>query len=245
MRLDKFIFEKGLAESRQKAQTLISSGGCLVNSKTVTKCSVDVSELDSVEIIGQAPKYVGRGGLKLEGALEAFKISVKDLVCVDIGASTGGFTDCLLQYGASKVYAIDCGHGQLHERLQNNFRVVNLEGFNARQLTPENIGGLADMAVMDVSFISQKTLHNTVSGVLKEGGYFISLIKPQFEVGRENIGKGGIVKNKALYGEVIKSVCESAAESSLTLQSYIESPIKGGDGNTEFIALFIKKCAGE
>lgn len=238
MRLDKYLFEKGFAESRQKALGLIERGGCLVNNKPVLKASYEVKDADEIKIVGEAPKYVGRGGLKLEGAIELFKVVVKDKVCIDIGASTGGFTDCLLQHGAKKVIALDSGHGQLHPKLLSNSRVISIEGFNARELDINVTKEKMDIAVMDVSFISQTLLYPNVASVLKEGGLFISLIKPQFEAGREYIKKGGIVKDRGVYKTVIDKVVSTAAKCGLCFIECAESPIKGGDGNTEFISLF-------
>lgn len=241
MRLDKYLSEKGLAESRQKAQRMIDEGNCLVNGTTVKKASYDVCEHDVVEIVGETLRYVGRGGLKLEGAIKAFGIDVSSLVCVDVGASTGGFTDCLLQHGASKVYAVDCGSGQLHSKLVPDPRVVNIEKFNARLLSPETLGAPVDMAVTDVSFISQTALHGAISSVLKKGGLFVTLIKPQFEAGKEHIGKGGIVKDPSVYPSVIEKVKLSCEGCGMRFVDIAESSVKGGDGNTEFVAYFIKE----
>ena len=244
MRIDKFLFEKGFAESRMKAQAMIIGGNCRVNGKTVTKPSFDVNEDDNVEIVGETLKYVSRGGLKLEAALEYFNINANDRVCADIGASTGGFTDCLLMSGASKVFAVDCGQSQLHPKLLSDARVVNIEKFNAKELTRDTLGILVDIVVMDVSFISQTSLHRAVSYVLKDGGVYISLIKPQFEAGRSKIGKGGIVKDASVYKDVKEKVVSSAKANGLSLVGIIGSPIKGGDGNTEFIGCFIKDNKG-
>ena len=241
MRLDVYLTFANFAESRQKAQRIINEGCCEVNGKVIKKASFDVSERDSVKIVGETLKYVGRGGLKLEGALSYFKLDVTSCVCVDIGASTGGFTDCLLQNGALKVYAVDCGSGQLHQSLIQNDKVVNIERFNAKLLKPETLGELVDIAVTDVSFISQTTLHSAVSSVLKKGGKFITLIKPQFEAGKEYVGKGGIVKDKSVYPIVIEKIKKSCVSNGMSFQGVTESPIKGGDGNTEFIAYFVKE----
>lgn len=238
MRLDKFLFEKGFAESRQKAKQLIDGGNCFVNGKAVSKASLEVTDNDKIEIIGETLKYVGRGGIKLEGALKLFNINVRDKVCVDIGASTGGFTDCLLQQGAKKVFSVDSGKDQLHEKLRSDGRVISIEGFNARELDIDVIKENVDIAVMDVSFISQTLLYKGVTNVLKNGGLFVSLIKPQFEAGREHIKKGGIVKDTKVHQIVIDKIIAAAKEYKLFCKSYAESPIKGGDGNTEYIALF-------
>jgi 23S rRNA (cytidine1920-2'-O)/16S rRNA (cytidine1409-2'-O)-methyltransferase len=197
-----------------------------------------------VELKDGGLKYVGRGGLKMEGAMNAFSLDVRGKTCVDIGASTGGFTDCLLQNGARKVYAVDCGSGQLHPTLLKDERVVNIENFNARNLDEAALGERCDLAVMDVSFISQTLLHKATSDVLNENGIFISLIKPQFEVGRENIGKGGIVKDKKAHKTAIENVIKSARTHGLALVKIAVSPIKGGDGNKEYLALFKKSSEG-
>ena len=241
MRLDVYLSSNGFAESRQKAQRMIDEGSCEVNGRIIKKASFDVNDRDSVKIIGETLRYVGRGGLKLEGALSYFGIDVKSFVCVDVGASTGGFTDCLLQKGASKVYAIDCGYGQLHPKLLSDERVVNIERFNARELTPSTLGELVDIAVADVSFISQTTLHSAVASVLKKGGMFVTLIKPQFEAGKQYVKKGGIVKDRSVYPSVIEKVKLSCASNGMAFVKVTESPVKGGDGNTEFIAYFLKE----
>lgn len=238
MRADVYLATHGLCESRTRAALNIDSGLLYVNGKNVAKCSFDISEDDEVELRGEVIPYVGRGGIKLAGAIEAFSVNVKGKVCVDIGASTGGFTDCLLKNGAIKVYAVENGSGQLHVSLLNDERVVSIEGFNARNLDDSVLGEKCDIAVMDVSFISQVYLHQGVSKVLKNGGLFISLIKPQFEVGREYIGRGGIVKDRAAHIRVIENVVRSAFENGLALKNLARSPITGGDGNSEYLALF-------
>ena len=238
-RADKLIFDLGFCKSRSAAKTLIEEGKVKANGKTVLKPSEPI-EINAEIIITEPCRYVSRGGLKLEGALDKFKIDVKGDICVDIGASTGGFTDCLLQRGAKKVYCIDSGHGQLDKALVCDERIINIEGFNARELSPETLGELCDVAVMDVSFISQTLLHKNAYSVLKPGGKFISLIKPQFEAGRENIGKHGIA-NPDCYEYVINKVTISAKQAGFELVGIETSVIKGGDGNTEFTAYFIKK----
>ena len=185
MRADLYLASNGFCESRSKAAASIEAGCVFVNGKAVTKCSFDIKDADAVEIRGEVIPDVSRGGLKLRGAFEAFGVTCSGLTCVDIGASTGGFTDVLLKNGAKKVYAVDCGRGQLHSSLQKDERVVNIEGFNARELSVDTLGQTCDMAVMDVSFISQTLLHKATSDVLNENGIFISLIKPQFEVGAD------------------------------------------------------------
>ncbi len=241
-RADKLLFEKGLAKSRSAAQTLINEKKVLCRGRLVLKPSELLEEDDELTVT-EPQKYVSRGGLKLEHALRVFGVSVKDDVCADIGASTGGFTDCLLQHGAVKVYAIEGGHGQLDPSLASDPRVKSIEDLNAKNLCFDTVGELCDTVVMDVSFISQTLLHKNVAGILKPGGKFITLIKPQFEAGKKNIGKGGIAKKES-YRYVISEVCSSAESCGLKLFSKIEeSCIKGGDGNTEFIAYFIKNGA--
>ncbi len=242
-RADKLLYEKGLAKSRSAAKALIIGGKVKCGGAPVYMPSQLIDTGAELTVV-ETEKYVSRGGYKLEGALEGFNIDVKDDVCADIGASTGGFTDCLLQHGASKVYCIDCGHGQLDKKLINDKRIINIENFNAKELNFETTGGLCDTAVMDVSFISQTLLHKNVYSILKPGGKFITLIKPQFEAGKENIGKRGIA-NPDCYGAVKQRVVSSAENAGFELVNIKESPIKGGDGNTEFIAYFIKKGNGK
>ena len=240
MRLDTYLSENDLAKSRSYAKILIEDGYVTVNAKIQKKPSYYVSETDIVVVTGAPYEYVSRGGVKLEGALRYFGIDVSDLTCVDIGASSGGFTDCLLKNGASKVYAVDSGHGQLDCSLIKDPRVVNIEGFNARNLTVDVLGELCDIVVTDVSFISQTLIIPAVSDVLKDNGVFVSLIKPQFECGREGLGKGGIVKNKKVMFKAVKGVIDCAESKGLHCIGLITSPIKGGDGNTEFLMLCSK-----
>jgi len=239
MRIDAYMTANGLATGRQKAKELIESGAVSVNGVVITKPSAAVNAGDTVEVDeSMKPKFVGRGGLKLEAALDRFNVDVKGLVCVDIGASTGGFTDCLLTRGAAKVYAIDCGSGQLVQKLRDDERVVSIENFNAREMTAETTGGLCDLAVMDVSFISQTLIYPAITNVLRPGGLLVSLIKPQFEAGRENLSKNGIVKSDAVRQKTVDKVLKTAFRYSLVCDNVIESPIKGGDGNTEYLAVF-------
>ncbi len=245
MRADLFLSANGYCESRSRAAQSIEAGCVFVNGKCITKASFDIKENDAVEIRGEAIPDVSRGGLKLRGALESFGIKCDGLTCVDIGASTGGFTDVLLKNGAKKVFAVDCGVGQLHPSLANDSRVVNLENFNARTLTTETLGQAVDMAVMDVSFISQTLLHTVVANILNGNGIFISLIKPQFEVGRKALTKSGIVKDAREHISAIETVVASAKASSLILNALTVSPISGGDGNREFLALFTKNSSKE
>ena len=235
MRLDTYLAQNGLAKSRTRAAELISGGFVTVGGKTVTKPSYDVSDADEIELTGEEHGFVGRGGMKLDGALEAFGIDVSGMICADIGASTGGFTDCLLKRGASKIFAVDSGHGQLDESLLNDERVVNLEGVNARYMTAETLGAQVDLAVADLSFISQTLVLPAVRSILKDGGAVVTLIKPQFECGKSALNKNGIVKDKKQHIFAVRQVLASAAEIGLMPEKIIKSPIKGGDGNTEFL----------
>ena len=245
MRLDLYLVNNSYADSRQKAQRLIKNLCVKVDGREMTKASEDIDE--SIEHFVEITKteeerYVSRGGLKLEGALEAFGVSPTELVCIDIGASTGGFTDCLLQRGAKRVYAFDSGKSQLHPSLAADTRVVSKEGFNARYITSEDVGEEIDLAVMDVSFISQTMIIPSLSRLLKSGGLFITLIKPQFEAGRSALGKNGIVKRKEDRLSAVMRVLECAMNEGLSFRGLIPSPIKGGDGNVEFLACFSKSA---
>ena len=244
MRADVYLAEKGYAKSRQKAKNLIEQGFVYANGKPVLKASQVLTD-ENVEIIGDMLPYVSRGGLKLEGALKNFHINVEGAVCIDVGASTGGFTDCLLQNGAKKVYAVDCGHDQLDFALASDDRVVSIEGFNARELSENVIPEKVNVATMDVSFISQTLIHSALSSILSDNAVFITLIKPQFEAGRQNIGKNGIVKSEKARKDSVQRVIDSCDSLGFELKGVIESPIKGGDGNTEYIACFVYRHNGE
>lgn len=240
MRIDKYLALHGYAKSREAAQKLLCDGVITVGGRRV-KPSFDIDESSPPEIkrIGELPRYVSRGGLKLERALEAFNIDVVGLDAVDIGASSGGFTDCLLQHGARRVRAVDVGHSQLDPKFLSDPRVVSYEGINARGLTPEQIGGVCDLAVCDVSFISLTLILPAVTRILKPDGRFIGLIKPQFEAGRQNIGKGGIVKSREVHVEVVRRVLDTAESLGFGCMGVVSSPIMGGDGNREYLALFV------
>jgi len=240
MRLDLYLFDAGLVKSRSKAKQLIEDGRVTVNGKAGLKPSFDVTERDDIKISEDESKdFVGRGGLKIEAALDHFGIDVGGKMCVDIGASTGGFTQCLLRRGAGKVYAIDSGKGQLALEIKNDVRVVSLEGVNARYMDKETIfGDAADVAVMDVSFISQKLIYPALSKIIKENADIVTLIKPQFEAGRENIGKNGIVKDEKVHRKVIEDIKENAALFGFETVGVIDSPIKGGSGNKEYLIYF-------
>ncbi|MBR6514271.1 MAG: TlyA family RNA methyltransferase [Clostridia bacterium] len=237
MRADIYLVEKGIAQSRKKAQDMISEGIVYADGALITKASRDLVDA-VIEIRGEVMPYVSRGGLKLKGALDRFAPLVADMICLDIGASTGGFTDCLLQEGAVRVYAVDCGHGQLDKRLSEDTRVISIEGCNAREISREIIPEEIGLCVMDVSFISQTLIHSALTSVLGNGAYLITLIKPQFEVGRANIGKNGIVKNEKAVKAAIENVIASAEACGFRYIDIMTSPIKGGDGNTEYIGYF-------
>ena len=240
MRADVFLFTHGFAESRSQAAVLIGNG-VYISGKKIPKPSFiipDDTPAHAVNIEKKLP-FVSRGGLKLESALIAFHLEVAGFCVLDIGASTGGFTDCLLRYGADFVYALDVGHGQLAPSLAADPRVENIEGCNARYMAPSLFSRHIDMAVTDISFISQKLIYGAVRGLLDDGAPFVSLIKPQFEAGRENIGKGGIVKDPRIHEMVIRDIRESALASGLAMRGICPSPIAGGDGNREYTALFI------
>ena len=240
MRADLFLYINSYAESRQKAQTLIKNGSVEIDGVKITKPSADIDESvpHSVALTNEE-KYVGRGGLKLEGALAEFGIDPDGMICADIGASTGGFTDCLLQGGAKKGYAFDSGRDQLHPRIADDPRVESREGFNARYITEADVPEPVDLAVMDVSFISQTMIIPNLSRLIKDGGRFVTLIKPQFEAGRSALGKNGIVKRKEDRLAAVMRVLQCAAENGLSFEGIIPSPIKGGDGNEEFLASFV------
>lgn len=240
MRLDVYLTEKGLADSRQRAKIMITGGFVQLNGKPVTKPSCDIGETDLVLVSGDPIGYVSRGALKLKAAFEAFSLSADGKIAADIGASTGGFTEYLLEQGAAKVYAVDAGIDQLSPKLRANVRVVSMEKYNARKLTLDDFDGGVDVAVMDVSFISQTLILPALTEIMKDVSYFVGLIKPQFEAGRDAIGKGGIVKNPVSRAMAIRKVIDCAAEHGLAFCGLIVSPIQGGDGNTEYLACFSK-----
>ena len=242
-RIDKLLVQRGLAESRTKAQAMVMAGIVLVNEQRVAKPSDAIPADAEIRIKGgddPAARYVGRGGLKLEAALHQFQIDASELTCLDVGASTGGFTDCLLQQGARHVTAIDVGHNQIDWRLRTDDRVEVREGINARYLKPGDFETKFDLVVMDVSFISATKILPAIVALLKDGGRLILLIKPQFEVGRGEVGKGGIVRDPQKHARVIEEVNEMAKELGLAARNVIESPLRGADGNVEFLALYEK-----
>lgn len=242
MRVDVYLVEAGYTKSRKKAQDLIAAGAVTVDGAVVKKASALINEEVSHEVaIEQVFPFVSRGGVKLEAALDAFKINVNRKKAVDVGASTGGFTDCLLKRGAAVVYAIDSGRAQLHESLIADSRVHSIEGFNARELSREITDGECDVAVADLSFISQTYVIPQIAEVLSDGGVFVSLIKPQFEAGRSALGKNGVVSNSAYRFLAVKRVISFATENGFDCLGLIPSPIEGGDGNKEYLAYFIKR----
>lgn len=239
-RLDVLLTERGLLDSRQKAQATIMSGIVFVNGQRVDKVGTAVSNDALIEIRGTTLPYVSRGGLKLEKAMQTFPLTLTGKICADIGASTGGFTDCMLQNGAKKVYAVDVGYGQLDWKLRNDARVVCMERTNARYLTHEEIPEDLDFASVDVSFISLKLIFPALYGLLREGGEIACLIKPQFEAGREKVGKKGVVRDPAVHLEVLEHFLIHAKENHFTVLGITYSPIRGPEGNIEYLG-FLRK----
>ena len=239
-RLDVLLTERGLQESRQRAQAVIMSGEVFVNGQRVDKPGTAVAEDAQIEIRGGTLAYVSRGGLKLEKAMATFPIDLHGAVCADIGASTGGFTDCMLQNGAEKVYAVDVGYGQLAWKLRSDPRVVCLERTNARYLTHEQVPDELDFASVDVSFISLKLILPPLNGLLKDGGHAACLVKPQFEAGREKVGKKGVVRDPDVHLEVLEHFLDHAKESGFTVLGLTYSPIRGPEGNIEYLGYLEK-----
>lgn len=235
LRLDVLMVEKGLAESRQKAQAIIMAGQVYHGEKRLDKAGMTLEEDTPLEVRGQTLRYVSRGGLKLEKAMRHFPIHLKGKTAADIGASTGGFTDCMLQNGAVKVYAVDVGYGQLAWSLRSDDRVVVLERTNARYLTHEEIPEVLDFASIDVSFISLKLILPPLRQLMGEEGEVVALIKPQFEAGREKVGKKGVVRDPAVHLEVLQNFTQHAAEAGFTVKGIDFSPIRGPEGNIEYL----------
>ncbi|MCC6713577.1 MAG: TlyA family RNA methyltransferase [Candidatus Dadabacteria bacterium] len=241
-RLDALLVERGLVDTRARARAVIMAGSVFVAGERVDKAGELVKGDAEIVLKGEALKYVSRGGLKLEAALDAFGVDVTGMTAVDIGSSTGGFTDCLLQRGASRVYAIDAGRGQLDWKLRNDPRVVSMEKFNARYLRPEDIGGEpVGVAVIDVSFISLTKIIPPAAGALAPGGTLIALIKPQFEVGKGEVGKGGIVRDETKRKEVVDKITAFASGLGMSVKGVVESPITGADGNVEYLVCAVKR----
>ncbi len=240
LRLDVALTERGFAESREKAKALIMAGIVYVNNQKSDKAGNTIKPDDIIEVRGETLKYVSRGGLKLEKAVSSFNLDLSDYICADIGASTGGFTDCMLQNGAKKVYAIDVGYGQLAWKLRTDERVINLERTNFRYVTSEQIPDLLDFASVDVSFISLSLILPVMRTLLKDGGTAVCLIKPQFEAGKENVGKKGVVRDKAVHIAVIEKIVGLIKENNFSLLGLDFSPVKGPEGNIEYLC-YIKK----
>ena len=237
-RLDVLLVKRGLAVSREKAKAVIMSGCVYVENQKEDKAGSMFADTANIEVRGNTLKYVSRGGLKLERAMNNFGVTLQDKICMDVGSSTGGFTDCMLQNGAVKVYAIDVGHGQLDWKLRNDERVVCMERTNIRYVTPDDLQEPADFSSIDVSFISLKHIFIPLKDILNENDDIVALIKPQFEAGKDEVGKKGIVKDPKTHLKVIENVITYANECHLSLQALSFSPITGGEGNIEFLAHF-------
>lgn len=236
-RLDQLLVGRGLFPTRRRAQGAIMAGIVYVDGEKVDKAGTRIPNDADVQIRGDVMPYVSRGGLKLEAALEGFAFDPQNMVALDVGASTGGFTDCLLQAGAAKVYAVDVGYGQLDWTLRNDPRVVVMERTNARYLTTEDVGEAVDVVVSDVSFIGLDKIFPAVAPLLKDDGHFIGLVKPQFEAGRKHVGKHGVVRDGDVHADVLRRVGQSAAESGLHPRAVRPSPITGPKGNVEYLLL--------
>lgn len=238
MRLDAFLADRAMCDSRTDAKNFILSGDVTVNDRVIQKPSYDVTGDENIVVNKSSKKYVGRGGFKLEAALSFFDISVDSSLAIDVGASSGGFTDCLLQNGASHVISVDSGSGQLAESLRRNCRVTVIENYNARYMMPIDFEYTPNLAVMDVSFISATLIMPALKSCLSDGADFICLIKPQFEVGKSGLGKGGIVKDKSVRLAAVNKVVDFAKQIGFEFIDMRESPIVGGDGNIEYLAHF-------
>lgn len=234
-RLDIAVFEQGYAPSREKAKAIIMAGQVYVNNQKVDKAGFELKDGDTLEVRGNTLKYVSRGGLKLEKAMKSFPINLNGKICMDVGASTGGFTDCMLMNGASKVYSIDVGYGQLAWKLRCDERVVNLERTNFRYVDETLITDAIDFASVDVSFISLKLIFPNLHKLLKPGAYAVCLIKPQFEAGKEKVGKKGVVRDMAVHLEVVDRVMHEAVEAGFSVMGLDFSPVKGPEGNIEYL----------
>ena len=239
-RLDIYLTENGFAQSRERAKSLIMAGVVYIDNQKADKPGMNVPPCANVEVRSNDNPYVSRGGLKLAKAVKQFGLSFKDKVCMDIGASTGGFTDCMLQNGAKRVYCVDVGYGQLDYKLRNDERVINMERTNIRNVLPEDIGESLDFASVDVSFISLKLVLPVARSLLRDSGEMVCLIKPQFEAGREKVGKNGVVRDKSVHLEVIEKVSQFTLDIGFDIIDYSFSPIKGPQGNIEYL-MYIKK----
>lgn len=239
-RLDQAVFGRGLAESREKAKAFIMAGVVYVNNQKADKPGMNVKPDDNIEVRANPLKYVSRGGLKLEKAMEVWGLTLEKMICADIGASTGGFTDCMLQNGAEKVYAVDVGYGQLAWKLRTDERVVNLERTNFRYVTEKEIPDLLDFASVDVSFISLSIIIPALVPLLKQGGRAVCLIKPQFEAGKDKVGKKGVVRDPAVHKEVIEKIVSVMLSNGLSVLGLDFSPVKGPEGNIEYL-IYVQK----
>ncbi len=235
IRLDQALVQQGYAPTRQKAQAIIMSGQVFVAGKRIDKCGFAIPTEAEIEVRGNTLRYVSRGGLKLEKAMQIWPITLEGGTCMDCGASTGGFTDCMLQNGASKVYSVDVGYGQLDWKLRTDPRVINLERTNARYLTKEQIPDDLDFISVDVSFISLGMILPALRPLLKAHGHMVCLVKPQFEAGREKVGKKGVVRDPAVHQEVLEQFLTHAHQSHLTVRGLTYSPIRGPEGNIEYL----------
>ncbi len=240
-RLDKLVLERGLAPTREKAQALILAGQIHINGRRADKAGMPVPADARVELVGEPPRYVSRGGVKLEGALEDFSLDPTGKICLDIGSSTGGFTDCLLQHGAARVYAVDVGKGQLDWKLRQDAHVVVREGINARHLKPEDIGEPVDWVTLDVAFISVAKILPAALACARPGATFLVLVKPQFELSQKQVGKGGIVRDPALHREAVEKVSQAAVEVGLGEIQVRESRLPGAEGNREFFLCALRR----
>ena len=236
-RLDVVLVEKGLASSREKAKALIMAGKVLVDEKKIDKAGTEINPELPIRLLGQDIPYVSRGGLKLEKALQVFPVDMTGKVVADIGASTGGFVDCALQNGAVKVFAIDVGYNQLDWKLRSDARVINMEKTNARYLEADSLGEMVDIITTDVSFISLEKILPPAMAFLKDGGHVLALIKPQFEAGREHLNKNGIVKSEKVRLKVVSDILEFSKSCGYEVLGSTASPIEGGSGNTEYLAV--------
>jgi 23S rRNA (cytidine1920-2'-O)/16S rRNA (cytidine1409-2'-O)-methyltransferase len=243
IRLDKLVLERSLAPTREKAQALILAGQIRVNGQPATKAGALLASDSRIELVGEPPRYVSRGGLKLEGALRDFNVDVRGRVCLDVGASTGGFTDCLLQHGAARVYAVDVGKGQLDWKLRQDERVVIREGINARYLQPEDLGEPVDLVTIDVAFISVEKILPAVLRCARPGAVFLILVKPQFELSQREVGKGGIVRDPALQKKAVEKIRRAAAALGLEGIAARESSLPGAEGNREFFLRAASRAA--
>ncbi len=234
-RLDILVVEKGLAPSREKAKALIMAGQIFVDGNREDKSGMTFEETKNIEVRGETLRYVSRGGLKLEKAMQTFPITLTDKVCMDVGASTGGFTDCMLQNGAAKVYAVDVGYGQLDWKLRQDSRVVVMEKTNIRYVTPEDIEERPEFVSVDVSFISLSIVLPAVQKLLAPSAELVTLIKPQFEAGREKVGKKGVVRDPAVHEEVIQNTVRMAQANGFTILGLTYSPVRGPEGNIEYL----------